>query len=210
MGASQAFIVKKIKKTLNRVYFCEYNGIMLSLIGGYFLNRLKELRKKSGKTQKEVFEETGIPIRSIQNWESGKRQINLESAKQLADYFNVSVSYLLGYSDFRTAKDEFEKEFQKRDKFYPDYGGDSDTPIEPYTALAIATVGKEFKTLLQEKILALAKGNVAQAGKYVNALNKLPSKLQMTTVLYLLLTNSMQETVSELLAGLLKTNNNND
>lgn len=174
------------------------------------MNRLKELRKNSGKTQKEVFEETGIPIRSIQNWENGKRQINLESAKQLADYFNVSVSYLLGYSDFRTAKDEFENEIQKQDKFYPDYGGDSDTPIEPYTALAIATVGKEFKTLLQEKILALAKENVAQAGKYVNALNKLPSKLQMTTVLYLLLTNSMQETVSELLAGLLKTNNNND
>lgn len=71
---------------------------MLSLIGGYFLNRLKELRKNSGKTQKEVFEATGIPIRSIQNWESGKRQINPESAKQLADYFGVDIAYLLGYS----------------------------------------------------------------------------------------------------------------
>lgn len=109
MGASQAFIVKKIKKTLNRVYFCEYNGIMLSLIGGYFLNRLKELRKKSGKTQKEVFEETGIPIRSIQNWESGKRQINLESAKQLADYFGVSIGYLLGHSE-QLPDPEFEKQ----------------------------------------------------------------------------------------------------
>ena len=174
------------------------------------MNRLKELRKNSGKTQKEVFEETGIPIRSIQNWENGKRQINLESAKQLADYFNVSVSYLLGYSDFRTAKDEFENEIQKQDRLYLDYGGDSDTPIEPYTALAIATVGKEFKTLIQEKVLALSNGNVVKAGKYVNALNKLPRNLQMTTVRYLLLTNSMQETVSELLAGLLKTNNNND
>ena len=61
------------------------------------LNRLKELRKNSGKTQKEIFEETGIPIRSIQNWENGKRQINLESAKQLADYFGVSIGYLLGH-----------------------------------------------------------------------------------------------------------------
>ncbi|PNY21187.1 Helix-turn-helix domain protein [Streptococcus parauberis] len=63
------------------------------------MNRLKELRKNSGKTQKEVFEETGIPIRSIQNWENGKRQINLESAKQLADYFEVPIDYLLGYSE---------------------------------------------------------------------------------------------------------------
>lgn len=62
------------------------------------MNRLKELRKNSGKTQKEVFEETGIPIRSIQNWENGKRQINLESAKQLADYFGVSIGYLLGHA----------------------------------------------------------------------------------------------------------------
>lgn len=64
------------------------------------MNRLKELRKNSGKTQKEVFEKTGIPIRSIQNWESGKRQINPESAKQLADYFGVTVGNLLGYEDF--------------------------------------------------------------------------------------------------------------
>ena len=174
------------------------------------MNRLKELRKEKKLTQEELASEIGVSKITILRWENGERQIKPDKAQALADYFGVSVGYLLGYSDFRTAKDEFENEIQKQDKFYPDYGGDSDTPIEPYTALAIATVGKEFKTLLQEKILALAKGNVAQAGKYVNALNKLPSKLQMTTVLYLLLTNSMQETVSELLAGLLKTNNNND
>ena len=174
------------------------------------MNRLKELRKEKKLTQEELASEIGVSKITILRWENGERQIKPDKVQALADYFGVSVGYLLGYSDFRTAKDEFENEIQKQDKFYPDYGGDSDTPIEPYTALAIATVGKEFKTLLQEKILALAKGNVAQAGKYVNALNKLPSKLQMTTVLYLLLTNSMQETVSELLAGLLKTNNNND
>ena len=181
------------------------------------MNNIKILREELGHSQSKLIEEIAKPPynlkisrRTLQYWESGERDIKLDKAEKLADYFGVSVLYLLGFSDFRTAKAEFENEIQKQDRLYPDYGGDSDTPIEPYTALAIATVGKEFKTLLQEKILALAKGNVAQAGKYVNALNKLPSKLQMTTVLYLLLTNSMQETVSELLAGLLKTNNNND
>lgn len=175
-------------------------------------NRIKQLRNDHipKLTQENLANEIGVSKLTISRWENEEVQIKPDKAKQLADYFGVSVPYLLGFSDFRTAKDEFENEIQKQDKFYPDYGGDSDTPIEPYTALAIATVGKEFKTLLQEKILALAKGNVAQAGKYVNALNKLPSNLQMTTVRYLLLTNSMQETVSELLAGLLKTNNNND
>ena len=173
-------------------------------------NRLKVLRKERGDTQSTIASLLGVNVKTVSRWEKGENEIKLAQANMLADYFNVSVPYLLGYSDFRTTKAEFENEIQKQDRLYPDYGGDSDTPIEPYTALAIATVGIEFKTLLQEKILALAKGNVAQAGKYVNALNKLPSKLQRTTVLYLLLTNSMQETFSELLAGLLKTNNNND
>lgn len=62
------------------------------------MNKCKELREERGKTQKEVFEETGIPIRSIQNWENGKRQINPESAKQLADYFEVNLAYIYGYS----------------------------------------------------------------------------------------------------------------
>ena len=181
------------------------------------MNNIKILREELGHSQSKLIEEIAKPPynlkisrRTLQYWESGERDIKLDKAEKLADYFGVSVLYLLGFSDFRTAKAEFENEIQKQDRLYPDYGGDSDTPIEPYTALAIATVGKEFKTLLQEKVLALAKGNVAQAGKYVNALNKLPSNLQMMTVRYLLLTNSMQETVSELLAGLLKTNNNND
>ena len=175
-------------------------------------NRIKQLRNDHipKLTQENLANEIGVSKLTISRWENEEVQIKPDKAKQLADYFGVSVPYLLGFSDFRTAKDEFENEIQKQDKFYPDYGGDSDTPIEPYTALAIATVGKEFKALLQEKILALAKGNVVKAGKYVNALNKLPSNLQMMTVRYILLTNSMQETVSELLAGLLKTNNDND
>ena len=175
-------------------------------------NRIKQLRNDHipKLTQENLANEIGVSKLTISRWENEEVQIKPDKAKQLADYFGVSVPYLLGFSDFRTAKDEFENEIQKQDKFYPDYGGDSDTPIEPYTALAIATVGKEFKALLQEKILALAKGNVVKAGKYVNALNKLPSNLQMMTVRYILLTNSMQETVSELLAGLLKTNSNND
>lgn len=73
------------------------------------MNRLKELRKKLNKTQKNVFEETGIPIRSLQNWENGKRQINTESAQKLADYFGVPVGYLLGYTDYKNTDEYFEE-----------------------------------------------------------------------------------------------------
>lgn len=61
------------------------------------LPRIKELRKRIDKTQKELSEELNIPYRTIQRWESGENQIKNEKVKKLADYFSVSESYLLGY-----------------------------------------------------------------------------------------------------------------
>lgn len=69
------------------------------------MNRLKQLRLERGLTQQGLSEETGIPIRSIQNWENGKRQINPESAKQLADYFEVDLGYLYGYKPINVIQD---------------------------------------------------------------------------------------------------------
>lgn len=37
----------------------------------------------------------------MQNWENNKGQIKPNKIQQLADYFEVSDAYLLGYSDFR-------------------------------------------------------------------------------------------------------------
>ena len=63
------------------------------------MNRLKELRKEKKLTQKELAEETDIPYRTLQRWENGESQIKPEKAEKLADYFGVSVGYLLGYDD---------------------------------------------------------------------------------------------------------------
>lgn len=61
------------------------------------MNRLKELRKEKGLSQKAFSKETGVPLRTLQSWENGESQIKPEKAQQLADYFGVSVGYLLGY-----------------------------------------------------------------------------------------------------------------
>lgn len=61
------------------------------------MNRLKELRKTTGFTQKSFSKEIGIPLRTLQNWENGESNIKPEKAKLLADYFGVSISVLLGY-----------------------------------------------------------------------------------------------------------------
>lgn len=61
------------------------------------MNRLKELRKEKKLTQTELADEIGVTKLSISNWENEKHDIKSDKAQQLADYFGVSVGYLLGY-----------------------------------------------------------------------------------------------------------------
>ena len=63
------------------------------------MNRLKELRKEKKLTQKELAEKIGISKRTLAYWEKGETNIKPDKANELAKLFNVSVSYLLGYSD---------------------------------------------------------------------------------------------------------------
>ena len=66
------------------------------------MNRLKELRQKNELSQKEIAEILGFSLRSFQRMENGESQIKPEKAQQLADYFGVSVGYLLGYEEAKT------------------------------------------------------------------------------------------------------------
>ena len=68
------------------------------------MNKIKQLRKEKELTQKELAEETDISYRTLQRWENGETDIKPEKAQQLADFFGVSVGYLLGYSEKVNAK----------------------------------------------------------------------------------------------------------
>ena len=60
------------------------------------MNKLKELRKDKGLSQQALAQQIGVHYRTLQNWENGKTHIKPEKAEQLADFFGVSVGYLLG------------------------------------------------------------------------------------------------------------------
>ena len=61
------------------------------------MNILKELRQEKKLTQQELANEIGVAKRTYMYWEKGERQIKPKKAQQLADYFGVSVGYILGY-----------------------------------------------------------------------------------------------------------------
>lgn len=61
--------------------------------------KLKELRIKQGMTQKEIANILGISQQAYANYETGKRQPDQEMLLQIANFFDVSVDYLLGRVD---------------------------------------------------------------------------------------------------------------
>lgn len=59
-----------------------------------FIERLKELREKSGLTQKQVAEHLDITQSAYAQWETGRINPKKETIQKFADLFNVSYDYL--------------------------------------------------------------------------------------------------------------------
>ncbi|ARN64113.1 hypothetical protein BMS97_01660 [Leuconostoc mesenteroides subsp. mesenteroides] len=66
------------------------------------MNKIRELRKAKGLSQRKLSEFTGVNLDSIQAYETGRRKIGMNNAWILADYFNVSIDYLVGRTDMKT------------------------------------------------------------------------------------------------------------
>ncbi len=67
-----------------------------------FSERLKELRLAKGLTQMQVSQSTGMSLLGYQRYEYGSREPAYNKLLALADYFDVSLDYLVG----RTNKPE--------------------------------------------------------------------------------------------------------
>ena len=68
-----------------------------------FMERVDELTKEKGLTGKQVMEQCGISKNSFVNWRSGRKPTKT-TKKILAEFFGVSVEYLMGETDDRTKK----------------------------------------------------------------------------------------------------------
>ena len=64
-----------------------------------FSERLKELRTSRHLTQKQVYDAIGMSALGYQRYEYGSREPAYKQLIALADYFDVSLDYLVGRSD---------------------------------------------------------------------------------------------------------------
>lgn len=65
-----------------------------------FGKRLKKLRLKKNLTQAELAKILKIGESTVSFYEANKREPDYEMLKRIADFFNVSVDYLLGRTDY--------------------------------------------------------------------------------------------------------------
>lgn len=61
--------------------------------------RLKELRKKKGLTQIRLAIELNMSQNTISRYETGSHEPDVQTLIQIADYFNVSLDYLMERTD---------------------------------------------------------------------------------------------------------------
>ncbi len=65
-------------------------------------NKLSELRKNKRLSQRAFAKIIGVSSGAVAMWETNKRLPDIETLIRLADFYNVSVEYLLGRSENRT------------------------------------------------------------------------------------------------------------
>ncbi len=70
-----------------------------NFVKGWFWVRLKEIRKKKGISQIKMAIDLNTNQNTISRYENGKREPSISDLIRIADYFDVSIDYLLGRTD---------------------------------------------------------------------------------------------------------------
>ena len=67
----------------------------------FYYRRVRDLREDSDKTQKEMAEFLNMQTTVYQRYERGERELPLWAAIKLADFYGVTLDFLVGRSDVK-------------------------------------------------------------------------------------------------------------
>ena len=71
--------------------------------------RLKDLRDDKDLTQDQLVEILGMHKTTYINYEQGKREIPFSLAIRLAEFYNVSLDYIAGFTNDPHSLDQYKK-----------------------------------------------------------------------------------------------------
>lgn len=72
------------------------------------LPNLKLLRREHGISQQKLAEAIGVSQPSINKYENHNIEPEIDVLKRMADYFDTSIDYIVGYTDIRRKNEHIE------------------------------------------------------------------------------------------------------
>lgn len=85
--------------SIDKFYLCYALREISRAGGGGLRNRIRDLREDHDLTQQKLADAIGITQRKYSYLETGTQQLTDEILVKLANYYNVSIDYLLRQTD---------------------------------------------------------------------------------------------------------------
>ena len=134
-----------------------------------FSEKLQELRKQKGLTQEELAQKLYVSRTAISKWESGRGYPSIDSLKEIAKFFCVTVDQLLSGEEVLTIAQEDQKQKQSHFRdlvfglldlslvmflFLPFFGQRVGNDLQEVSVLALTEISPYLKTAFLVCILA--------------------------------------------------------
>jgi len=135
-----------------------------------FNEKLQELRKQKGLTQEELAEKLYVSRTAISKWESGRGYPNIESLKEIARFFSITVDDLLSTNEVITIAEEDSKRSAKNFRdlvfglldicvlmllFLPFFAEKADGAIQSVSLITLCSVQPYLKTTYLVAVIAM-------------------------------------------------------
>ncbi len=101
------------------------------------MNRITSLRKEKGMSQIALSMELNISQKMISAYENEKNEPSISTLKHMAEVFNTSIDYLLGYTDIRQPLDKISQFSLTEDEYLLLNGFRNLSTRQKYIALGV-------------------------------------------------------------------------
>ena len=136
-----------------------------------FNEKLQELRKNKGLTQEELAEALYVSRTAISKWESGRGYPSIDSLKEIAKYFSVTIDELLSTDEVLTIAEKDNKQKEKHFRslvfglldisvlmffFLPFFGQKVNGVVQEVSLLSLNEITTYLKTAYYAIVISIA------------------------------------------------------
>ena len=135
-----------------------------------FNEKLQDLRKNKGLTQEELAETLYVSRTAISKWESGRGYPSIDSLKEIAKYFSVTIDELLSSDEVLSIAEEDNKQKEKHFRslvfglldisvlmffFLPFFGQKANGVIQEVSLLSLNEITTYLKTAYYAIVISI-------------------------------------------------------